>query len=592
MPGVADTYQGTELWDLSLVDPDNRRPVDWDAAPGALLAALDGRRAGARRHRRRRSCTWWPGCCGCAASCPSVFLAGVVRGAGRRQRARSASCAASGWSRSPRPARCAVERTGWGDDAVELPDGRVARRRSPAPSRAGSVPLAELLSRLPGGGAASAGLDLGLGLGRGRRAAPAGAAARAARSGLLALSAYISASARRTSSSSVHASSGNQTSAPTDSRSSKPAPRAVVVRGERVQQPPPGSVRPGRRRRAAARTRRRPADRPGRRQREAARRTAAASAMARSPSRCPSTSLTCLRPSRSTNSSTRGARLPAGALELVLGEHEPAAAVVEAGQLVAEGDGLQGRLALAVQDDQAGAGGEQQRDDGERRRAGSERTRAPSNSSRVLRGQRRPARCGRPGRRTRPGPRRPRCRAARSRPRDRPARAAARAAGPARRWRRTSGAGEGQPAGVDDVAVPGRAVARARRRTAGGAARGRPRGRRAGPRSRPPEPPARAIASDVAGPDVHDARQRQHAGLGRAHGGAQRLPAGVVRRREQRRWRSSPRAAAPSGRAARRRRPGSAPPRRAPPAGRRWPGRRAWCSRPGRPRAGRRPRPR
>jgi (1->4)-alpha-D-glucan 1-alpha-D-glucosylmutase len=28
-PGVTDVYQGCELWDLSLVDPDNRRPVDW-----------------------------------------------------------------------------------------------------------------------------------------------------------------------------------------------------------------------------------------------------------------------------------------------------------------------------------------------------------------------------------------------------------------------------------------------------------------------------------------------------------------------------------------------------------------------------------
>jgi (1->4)-alpha-D-glucan 1-alpha-D-glucosylmutase len=28
-PGVPDFYQGTELWDLSLVDPDNRRPVDY-----------------------------------------------------------------------------------------------------------------------------------------------------------------------------------------------------------------------------------------------------------------------------------------------------------------------------------------------------------------------------------------------------------------------------------------------------------------------------------------------------------------------------------------------------------------------------------
>ncbi len=29
-PGIPDLYQGTELWDLSLVDPDNRRPVDFD----------------------------------------------------------------------------------------------------------------------------------------------------------------------------------------------------------------------------------------------------------------------------------------------------------------------------------------------------------------------------------------------------------------------------------------------------------------------------------------------------------------------------------------------------------------------------------
>ena len=29
VPGVPDLYQGTELWDLSLVDPDNRRPVDY-----------------------------------------------------------------------------------------------------------------------------------------------------------------------------------------------------------------------------------------------------------------------------------------------------------------------------------------------------------------------------------------------------------------------------------------------------------------------------------------------------------------------------------------------------------------------------------
>jgi (1->4)-alpha-D-glucan 1-alpha-D-glucosylmutase len=49
-PGVPDFYQGTEMWDLSLVDPDNRRPVDFEirrtaleglthsAAPAELLA--------------------------------------------------------------------------------------------------------------------------------------------------------------------------------------------------------------------------------------------------------------------------------------------------------------------------------------------------------------------------------------------------------------------------------------------------------------------------------------------------------------------------------------------------------------------------
>jgi (1->4)-alpha-D-glucan 1-alpha-D-glucosylmutase len=39
-PGVPDIYQGAELWDLSLVDPDNRRSVDFDARARAL-AELD-----------------------------------------------------------------------------------------------------------------------------------------------------------------------------------------------------------------------------------------------------------------------------------------------------------------------------------------------------------------------------------------------------------------------------------------------------------------------------------------------------------------------------------------------------------------------
>ena len=48
-PGVPDTYQGTELWDFSLVDPDNRRPVDYAAREAMLRKVQRPRRGGAAR---------------------------------------------------------------------------------------------------------------------------------------------------------------------------------------------------------------------------------------------------------------------------------------------------------------------------------------------------------------------------------------------------------------------------------------------------------------------------------------------------------------------------------------------------------------
>jgi (1->4)-alpha-D-glucan 1-alpha-D-glucosylmutase len=53
LPGVPDFYQGTELWDLSLVDPDNRRPVDF-AKRRDMAAAL------ACRVRWDELCAQWP----------------------------------------------------------------------------------------------------------------------------------------------------------------------------------------------------------------------------------------------------------------------------------------------------------------------------------------------------------------------------------------------------------------------------------------------------------------------------------------------------------------------------------------------------
>jgi (1->4)-alpha-D-glucan 1-alpha-D-glucosylmutase len=77
-PGVPDLYQGTEVWDLSLVDPDNRRPVDYarrrdllgdlaGAGPEAALQRMDDggpklwlihRLLG---HRRRHPAAYGPG---------------------------------------------------------------------------------------------------------------------------------------------------------------------------------------------------------------------------------------------------------------------------------------------------------------------------------------------------------------------------------------------------------------------------------------------------------------------------------------------------------------------------------------------------
>jgi len=63
-PGVPDLYQGTEFWDFALVDPDNRRPVDFGAraaaladneAPASLMAQWrDGRIKQAVIHRALR----------------------------------------------------------------------------------------------------------------------------------------------------------------------------------------------------------------------------------------------------------------------------------------------------------------------------------------------------------------------------------------------------------------------------------------------------------------------------------------------------------------------------------------------------------
>jgi (1->4)-alpha-D-glucan 1-alpha-D-glucosylmutase len=145
MPGVADTYQGTELWDLSLVDPDNRRPVDY-ARRRALLAGLDGPpplddEGAAKLHlvatllrlRRER---------------PELFLAESSY-EGLESGERAVAFVRGGALVTVAPTRAlAVQSDGWGDDAVMLPDGDFRDVLTGA-ERSGTVPLAELLDRFP-----------------------------------------------------------------------------------------------------------------------------------------------------------------------------------------------------------------------------------------------------------------------------------------------------------------------------------------------------------------------------------------------------------------------------------------------------------
>ena len=55
MPGVPDVYQGSEVEQRSLVDPDNRRPVDFDAAADlAVDGSVEKQRDHPARLRLRR----------------------------------------------------------------------------------------------------------------------------------------------------------------------------------------------------------------------------------------------------------------------------------------------------------------------------------------------------------------------------------------------------------------------------------------------------------------------------------------------------------------------------------------------------------
>jgi (1->4)-alpha-D-glucan 1-alpha-D-glucosylmutase len=145
MPGVADVYQGTELADLSLVDPDNRRPVDYDLR--RRLVAGDGVPAvedsgAAKLHLVRQVLRL-------RRESREHFLADSSYhplDAGPR----AVAFLRGGAVVTVAPVRAvSVTASGWGDEAVTLPEGRWRDVLTGAERGGGRVPLADLLASFP-----------------------------------------------------------------------------------------------------------------------------------------------------------------------------------------------------------------------------------------------------------------------------------------------------------------------------------------------------------------------------------------------------------------------------------------------------------
>ncbi|WNG89962.1 malto-oligosyltrehalose synthase [Mycobacterium sp. ITM-2016-00317] len=138
-PGVPDVYQGTELWEDSLVDPDNRRAVDYAARREALATGEHPKMRVVRAalHLRRER--------------PDTFLSGgyqplLADGDAAEhvvsfQRGDDVVVAVGRWT-------ARLDETGWGETTLTLPEGTWTDRLTGASLR-GPVRAADLFAGLP-----------------------------------------------------------------------------------------------------------------------------------------------------------------------------------------------------------------------------------------------------------------------------------------------------------------------------------------------------------------------------------------------------------------------------------------------------------
>jgi len=152
-PGVPDFYQGTEIWDLSLVDPDNRRPVDyearrrmladlkWGMTPEEILARMDEglpklwlTHQGLQLRRRL----------------PEVFAGTYEPLRVSGPRAEHAVAFLRGGAVAAVAPRLPLRLAGdWRGTELELPPGSWRNELTGEEIEGGALPLADLLARFP-----------------------------------------------------------------------------------------------------------------------------------------------------------------------------------------------------------------------------------------------------------------------------------------------------------------------------------------------------------------------------------------------------------------------------------------------------------
>ncbi|HEY5211504.1 MAG TPA: malto-oligosyltrehalose synthase [Acidobacteriaceae bacterium] len=153
VPGVPDTYQGGELWDFSLVDPDNRRPVDYELRR-KLLKEIAGMNAAQVMERsedglpklwvvhhalqlRNEHPAWF----GAEAAYVPVMAEGS-----QRERVIAYRREADVMAIVP---RWSHETEGWGETSIAVPEGRWVNCMTGMEVTGGKVRLDELLAEFP-----------------------------------------------------------------------------------------------------------------------------------------------------------------------------------------------------------------------------------------------------------------------------------------------------------------------------------------------------------------------------------------------------------------------------------------------------------